>query len=90
MKWRIDEYVTPQGKGYYTNIDTHPLRDDEAALKFRAHDPNRPGMYNTVKRLGKNGGWICAPTHHVQLDTPVENFFNLLKIMGIEDKRALK
>lgn len=37
--------------------------------------------------LGKNGGWICAPTHHVQLDTPLENFFALLKVAGIDDKR---
>ncbi|GAP71913.1 hypothetical protein SAMD00024442_2_78 [Candidatus Symbiothrix dinenymphae] len=29
--------------------------------------------------LGKNGGWICAPTHHVQLDTPIENFMQLIK-----------
>ncbi len=29
--------------------------------------------------LGKNGGWICAPTHHVQQDTPVENFMELVK-----------
>lgn len=37
--------------------------------------------------LGKNGGWLCAPTHHVQLDTPIENFFTLLNAIGIEDKR---
>ena len=37
--------------------------------------------------IGKNGGWICAPTHHVQLDTPMENFFTLLETIGIEDKR---
>lgn len=37
--------------------------------------------------LGKNGGWLCAPTHHVQLDTPMDNFFTLLKEIGIEDKR---
>ena len=29
--------------------------------------------------LGKDGGWICAPTHHVQLDTPVENFLELVQ-----------
>jgi len=28
--------------------------------------------------LGRDGGWICAPTHHVQLDTPVENFIELI------------
>jgi uroporphyrinogen-III decarboxylase len=37
--------------------------------------------------LGKNGGWICAPTHHVQLDTPMENFFTLLNEIGIKDMR---
>jgi len=35
----------------------------------------------------KNRGWICAPTHHVQLDIPMENFFTLLKHIGIEDMR---
>ena len=40
--------------------------------------------------LGKGGGWICAPTHHVQLDTPVDKFINLLRILGIEDKRIIK
>ena len=276
VKWRIDEYETPLGKGHYTNIDINPLKDDTLAMKFKAPDPNKPVMYNTVKKLvktykdeywiigrihttmfesawalrgmetlmmdfylnpeiadhiveetyqyhlevarnlakigvdmiwlgddfgaqedlmidpelwrnvfkhryakiisevkkinpdikiahhtdgcnysivedfieigldvlnpiqtecmdpeimqekygdrlcffggiavqstlpngsydelkaeydwlkgslGRNGGWICAPTHHVQLDTPVENFFNLLKILGIEDKRVLK
>jgi uroporphyrinogen decarboxylase len=29
--------------------------------------------------LGKNNGWICAPTHHVQQDTSVENFLELTK-----------
>lgn len=31
--------------------------------------------------LGKGGGWMCAPTHHVQLDTPIENFLELCKII---------
>ena len=29
--------------------------------------------------LGRNGGWLCAPTHHVQQDTPVENFMALVE-----------
>ena len=29
--------------------------------------------------LGKDSGWLCAPTHHVQQDTPVENFMELVK-----------
>ena len=34
--------------------------------------------------LGRHGGWICAPTHHVQQDTPVENFLELLKCIKTE------
>jgi uroporphyrinogen-III decarboxylase len=29
--------------------------------------------------LGRNGRWICAPTHHVQIDTPMKNFLELRK-----------
>ena len=32
----------------------------------------------TKKILGKNGGWTCAPTHHIQSDTPMENFMALV------------
>ncbi len=36
--------------------------------------------YDLLKNtLGKGGGWLCAPTHHVQLDTPPENFAELVK-----------
>lgn len=37
--------------------------------------------------LGRGGGWLCAPTHHIQMDTPIDNFFTLLEAIGIEDKR---
>jgi uroporphyrinogen decarboxylase len=33
--------------------------------------------------LGKKGGWICAPTHHIQLDTPIENFNAMLEAIGL-------
>jgi hypothetical protein len=29
--------------------------------------------------MGRNGGLILAPTHHVQLDTPMENFWAMQK-----------
>ena len=34
--------------------------------------------------IGQNGGWICAPTHHLQLDTPLDNYFALLEALGID------
>ena len=32
--------------------------------------------------LGRNGGWICAPTHHVQQDTPMQNFLELVSVVA--------
>ena len=37
--------------------------------------------------LGRGGGWLSAPTHHVQLDTPMGNFFTMLDALGIADNR---
>ena len=31
-----------------------------------------------IETLGKNGGLILGPTHHVQLDTPMENFWAMV------------
>jgi len=31
-----------------------------------------------LKTLGKDGGLIIGPTHHVQLDTPMENFWAMI------------
>lgn len=36
--------------------------------------------YDWLKNtLGQGGGWLCAPTHHVQFDTPIENFMGLVE-----------
>ena len=31
-----------------------------------------------LKTIGKNGGLILGPTHHVQLDTPLDNFWAMM------------
>ncbi len=31
-----------------------------------------------LKTIGKDGGLIIGPTHHVQLDTPLENFWAMV------------
>ncbi len=73
VKWRIDSYKTPLGNGYYTNIDVNPLRDnDEAALKYKAPDPDKQGMYDTVKRLVDTHGseyWIIGRVHTTMFES---------------------
>ena len=57
VKWKIDAYETKYGVGHYTNIAENPLRnDDEAALKYKAPDPDRPELYTHVERLVKEYG----------------------------------
>jgi len=31
-----------------------------------------------LETLGRNGGLILGPTHNVQLDTPLENFWAMI------------
>ena len=46
----------------------------QSTLPFDTEEEVKQEYLERKKILGKSGGWICAPTHHVQLDTPMENF----------------
>jgi uroporphyrinogen decarboxylase len=48
--------------------------DEQRTLPFGTPDEVRHEVRERLKTIGKNGGLILAPTHHVQLDTPMENF----------------
>ncbi len=48
--------------------------DEQYTLPFGSPDDVRKEVFDRVATLGKQGGLIIGPTHHVQLDTPMENF----------------
>ncbi len=48
--------------------------DEQYALPFGSPEDVRKEVHERVSTLGKQGGLIIGPTHHVQLDTPMENF----------------
>lgn len=48
--------------------------DEQYTLPFGSPDEIRREVKERLKTIGKNGGLILSPTHHVQLDTPMENF----------------
>jgi uroporphyrinogen decarboxylase len=52
--------------------------DVQSTLPFGAPDDVMAEVLERLCTLGRGGGWICAPTHHVQLDTPMENFLALV------------
>lgn len=48
--------------------------DEQHTLPFGTPADVRAEVRERLATLGNNGGLIIGPTHHVQLDTPMENF----------------
>ena len=49
--------------------------DEQHTLPFGLPDDVRREVLGRLETLGRDGGLILGPTHHVQLDTPMENFW---------------
>jgi uroporphyrinogen-III decarboxylase len=47
--------------------------DEQRTLPFGTVEDVRTEALSRLSTIGKGGGLIIGPTHHVQLDTPVEN-----------------
>jgi len=53
--------------------------DEQQTLPFGSPEDVRREVASRIKVLGHNGGLILGPTHHVQLDTPIENFWAMVE-----------
>jgi uroporphyrinogen decarboxylase len=53
--------------------------DEQETLPFGTPTSVRWEVRERIKTMAPGGGFIIAPTHHVQLDTPLENFFAFLE-----------
>jgi uroporphyrinogen decarboxylase len=52
--------------------------DEQRTLPFGSPGDVQREVIERIKTVGYNGGLILAPTHHVQLDTPLENFWAMV------------
>jgi uroporphyrinogen decarboxylase len=52
--------------------------DEQNTLPFGTPADVREEVRARLETLGRNGGLIIGPTHHVQLDTPLENFWAMV------------
>ena len=52
--------------------------DEQHTLPFGSPDDVRREVRARLDTIGKGGGLIIGPTHHVQLDTPLENFWAMV------------
>jgi len=54
-------------------ITFHGAIDIQHLLPYATEDEVRREVRKTISILGENGGYILAPTHAIQPDTPIEN-----------------
>ncbi len=52
--------------------------DEQYTLPFGTPAEVEEEVLTRLRTLGKDGGLIVGPTHHVQLDTPLENFWSMV------------
>jgi uroporphyrinogen decarboxylase len=53
--------------------------DEQHTLPFGTPDDVRREVLTRLESIGQEGGLILGPTHHVQLDTPLENFWAMVE-----------
>ena len=53
--------------------------DEQYTLPFGSAGEVRREVQDRLATVGQDGGLILAPTHHVQLDTPMENFWAMVR-----------
>jgi uroporphyrinogen-III decarboxylase len=64
--------------------------DEQHTLPFGTPADVQREILERLNTIGKNGGLILAPTHHVQLDTPLENFWAMQKAITETPYPSLK
>ncbi len=52
--------------------------DEQHTLPFGSPQDVAAEVHSRLATIGRNGGLILGPTHHVQLDTPMENFWAMV------------
>ncbi|MGD2049593.1 MAG: uroporphyrinogen decarboxylase family protein [Chloroflexota bacterium] len=63
--------------------------DEQHTLPFGSAADVEAEVRRRLETIGRSGGLILAPTHHVQLDTPLENFWAMVNTITRTPYRAL-
>jgi len=53
--------------------------DEQHTLPFGSPEDVRHEVVKRLRTIGREGGLILSPTHHVQLDTPLDNFWAMVE-----------
>lgn len=66
-------------KKYGRNLCFWGSIDEQRTLPFGTPEDVRHEVLERLRTIGRGGGLLVGPTHHVQLDTPMENFWSLVR-----------
>jgi uroporphyrinogen decarboxylase len=66
-------------KKYGRNLCFWGSIDEQRTLPFGTAEDVRHEVLERLRTIGRGGGLLLGPTHHVQLDTPLENFWSLVR-----------
>jgi len=64
--------------------------DEQHTLPFGSPQDVSNEIHQRLETVGYDGGLILAPTHHVQLDTPLENFWAMVNTIVQTPYREVK
>jgi uroporphyrinogen-III decarboxylase len=63
--------------------------DEQYTLPFGTAEDVRGQVLTRLKTIGQDGGLVIGPTHHVQLDTPMDNFWAMVNTITQTPYRSL-
>ena len=63
--------------------------DEQQTLPFGTSADVEAEVKRRLETIGRRGGLMLAPTHHVQLDTPLENFWAMVNTITSTPYSAL-
>ena len=66
-------------KRYNRRLAFYGAISTQQFLPFAKSDEVKAKIKETISILGENGGYICAPTHQVPADVPMENIMALIE-----------
>jgi uroporphyrinogen-III decarboxylase len=75
--------------GYGERLCFWGSMDIQQTLPFGTPDEVRHEVVTRLKTIGQGGGLLIGPTHNLQLDTPLENFWALVNTITQTPYRSL-
>ena len=76
----MDPYLIK--KKYGKDLTLWGTVDIQETLPFGTTEDVEKEVRGRIKNLAPGGGFIISPTHHVQIDTPLDNFFTFWNTAG--------